>query len=324
MRVNAQPHTGSNVWNFLGLHKALVCVSGHDESSRGPRSWRITESPNAVHKFAHSGGFPLAWLQGMKVIPASELYYHLRGEQQPAGDVPLHVVHEATQARFYVRLPDAATRSEMAALVRLRRWGGALPTWKLAGLVKRDNSGSIMAVLMEPKENTKPLAGIDVASVDRKTREKWGRQVEATMRGMHDIGVVWPHISLEDIEIDEDGDILFTRFAGMKTHAELEVTEKDVENSCLDAVREFKLALGLAPAADIDPAIWADDDDDDMDYNTDDMEEDEDEDEDDDDDGDGDDDDEDSYTNRSSSDEDIMMALNDTCKPCVQCHWALK
>jgi hypothetical protein len=77
---------------------------------------------------------------------------------------------------------------------------------------------------------------------------------------MFDIGVSWSVIEAEDIEIDEDGDVLFARFVNMRTQDfHWPVNAEMLRESCVKAVRGFKIMLGLEPNVDIDPALWFED-----------------------------------------------------------------
>jgi len=257
-------------WSLLDLYKALTDGDSGAGSATGGPGWpgilHISDSDDAVAEFSVTGSIPRSWTQHLQLVPASELADEDPKEDgSPASAPPTNVVHKARKDMYFLRLPDGDVRLELPNLVHLQRWGIDLPTWKLAGLVLRDDTDDILGLLMAPRDaKTQLLSEMSPASVGQARREKWASQFEGTMRSMLDIGAQWHGISAEDVEIDEDDDILLSRFVHMTLQGDGEDATEKTKEALKRSVAVFRDLLGLAGTS-CNPAVWAGADDSDED-----------------------------------------------------------
>jgi hypothetical protein len=155
-------------------------------------------------------------------------------------------------------------RNELPNLVHLQRWGIDLPVWRLIGLAVRDETDEVLGLLMAPKDpKTKDLSEMmNLAGIGHGRREKWASQFEGTMRSMLDIGARWSQVSAADVSIDEDDDILITRFVPMTLQGDGEDAATETKRMLMETVKNFRQLLGLIGSS-CNPSIWASGDDDD-------------------------------------------------------------
>jgi hypothetical protein len=271
-------------WDAERLGPDQLARAGLSETG-WPFTLHLSESRLAAQRFHQDGGLPLAWVQGVKRIPASELIADISHAPNCPNTFgchdcqayPKHVIHRKGGTRFYLKVPDVSTRDEFPYLVKLRRWGRDLQTWRLAALVTpNEDSDDIIAMLMEPKENTRRLDAVQpqTTRAGQALREKWARQVEEMMRGLLDIGLQLTNVTAAMLESDVDGKVLLTKFTGL---AEYDCGE-DVaaaKKAMLDALACLKRELGVE--LPVDEALWDYDDDDEADetYEVEDEDEDE-------------------------------------------------
>jgi serine/threonine protein kinase len=48
-------------------------------------------------------------------------------------------------------------------------------------------------------------------------RRKWATQIKKTLRGLHDLGILWRDIKTDNVLINEDGDAVLLDFGGGNT-----------------------------------------------------------------------------------------------------------
>lgn len=65
---------------------------------------------------------------------------------------------------------------------------------------------SVATGSIPPDENTESL------------RRKWATQIEKTLRGLHDLGILWRDLKTDNVLINEDGDAVLLDFGGGNTH----------------------------------------------------------------------------------------------------------
>ncbi|EAQ87442.1 predicted protein [Chaetomium globosum CBS 148.51] len=128
-----------------------------------------------------------------------------------SSDVFCHAVPNELQAYLKIRSARAELNvPELKGLVVSHRGVigillGYIPHKhpSLAALLHMD---SVATGSIPPDENTASL------------RRKWATQIEKTLRGLHDLGILWRDLKTDNVLINEDGDAVLLDFGGGNTH----------------------------------------------------------------------------------------------------------
>ncbi|KAI1144261.1 hypothetical protein F5Y05DRAFT_364157 [Hypoxylon sp. FL0543] len=174
---------------------------------------------HATHSMGIEGRVLRSDLPNVPLISASELE-RVDDElsDKELSDVPKKVRRVGTGEIYFFKagLKDHGHLREMGILSEINRDGRFQPpflTSRLVGLVVwGDDDPSLMGVLLDYIEGDTLSRRMGDASAAQKT--KWFYQVEATMRQLHDVGIVWGEAQADNVIINPAGDAVVIDFGG--------------------------------------------------------------------------------------------------------------
>ncbi|KAK2591039.1 hypothetical protein QQS21_011271 [Conoideocrella luteorostrata] len=133
-------------------------------------------------------------------------------------DIPKRVRRAGTSEVFFFKggFKDHGHQRELKILTQIhcsRSFEQPLPTSRLAGLVVWDDDAScLMGFLLEYIEGETLALRAETASLTNKI--KWMRQVEATVKQLHQLNVVWGDVKSDNVIINTSGDAVIVDFGG--------------------------------------------------------------------------------------------------------------
>lgn len=186
----------------------------HGDSS--PRTQIIDSSPKSETK---NGAILRSALPQVPIFGASQLERVGEGlRDEEMSDVPKKVRKVGSDQVFFFK-PGFKDHGHLREMGILSQMGGSFifeapfRTSKLVGLVVwDDDENSLMGFLLDYINGQTLGSRIDGASIELKA--KWIDQVEATVRRLHELGIVWGDVKADNVIINEDEDAVVIDFGG--------------------------------------------------------------------------------------------------------------
>lgn len=116
-------------------------------------------------------------------------------------------------------------------------------TSKLLGLVVWDEDETLlMWFLLEYIDGGTLAARME--SADMATRMKWISQIEATVRQLHRVGIVWGDVKPDNVMLKTDGDAVVVDFGGGYTPEYIKPELQNTAQGDLMGLEHRRLAMG--------------------------------------------------------------------------------
>ncbi|RYP65499.1 hypothetical protein DL769_006300 [Monosporascus sp. CRB-8-3] len=189
-------------------------------------------------------------LPSVPLISASELERiddGLRNEE--LSDIPNKVKRVRTGEVFFFKagFRDHGHLREMEILSQIERSGKFGPpfrTSRLVGLVVwGDDDASLMGFLLEYIEG-ETLAS-RMGEVSMATRMRWVHQVEATVKRLHQVGIVWGDVKPDNVIINAEGDAVVVDFGGGYTPEYIEPELQQTFHGDLIGLNQMAAEMGV-------------------------------------------------------------------------------
>ncbi|KAF7551668.1 hypothetical protein G7046_g7654 [Stylonectria norvegica] len=196
-------------------------------------------------------------LPPVPLISGSELVRVDDGLSDEAlSDVPTKVRRVSTDELFFFKggFKDHGHQREMEILHQISQSGKFDPpfrTSRLVGLVtweKGEGSDiSLMGFLLE-HINGKTLQALkEEASVA--TRRKWMAQIDATVKRLHELDIVWGDVKPDNVMINSSGDAVIIDFGGGYTPAYIPRELQQTKKGDVMGLDHMRAAMGITPPA---------------------------------------------------------------------------
>ncbi|EQK98025.1 hypothetical protein G6O67_006396 [Ophiocordyceps sinensis] len=189
-------------------------------------------------------------LPPVRHILASELERVDDGlSDEQMSDVPRKVRRVGTDDVFFFKAgsKDHGHLREMELLSQINRSGNfssPFQTSTLVGIVVWDDSKtSLMGFLLEYIEGETLASRMDGASME--TKKKWVRQVESTLKRLHEVDIIWGDVKADNVMINKNGDAVLIDFGGGYTPAYIKQELQQTVQGDLIGLDHIKVALGL-------------------------------------------------------------------------------
>ncbi|KAI1105536.1 hypothetical protein F4804DRAFT_304202 [Jackrogersella minutella] len=189
-------------------------------------------------------------LPNVPLIPASDLERVDDGlHDEESSDIPKKVRHIKTGEVFFFKpgFRDHGHLRELDILSKIDRSGQFQPpflTSRLVGLVVWGaNDHSLMGFLEGYIEGDTLSWRMEEASLATKT--KWFHQIEATMKQLHQTGIVWGDAKLDSVIINPAGDAVVVDFGGGYTPEYIEPELQQTIQGDLMTLEKMAAELGI-------------------------------------------------------------------------------
>lgn len=156
---------------------------------------------------------------GVPCIPASQLVAILEPDAHEADYdlIPntVRAIGRDTQFHFKGAFEQKSFRRELDTLLRFRTdsFPGDLFVSRLGGLVTWDDGVSVMGLLVEYVHGSETL-GYAAEEAPKAEKEKWARQMRATVKRLHDVNLTWGNVKPDNVLIDPNADAWVIDFGG--------------------------------------------------------------------------------------------------------------
>jgi hypothetical protein len=215
-------------------------------SSLGPSSANANPPPDpGVLK---EGSVLRSELPPVPLIYASELERADELRDEEMSDVPRKVRRRGSGDVFFFKagFKDHGHLRELELLCQINHSGefdAYLRTSKLLGLVVWDDDEmSLMGFLLEYIDGE--TLALRMESTDMATRTKWMSQIEATVRQLHRVGIVWGDVKPDNVMINADGDAVVVDFGGGYTPEYIKPELQNTAQGDLMGLEHTRVALG--------------------------------------------------------------------------------
>ena len=215
-------------------------------SSLGPSSANANPPPD--HGVLKEGSVLRSELPPVPLIYASELERADELRDKEMSDVPRKVRRRGSGDVFFFKagFKDHGHLRELELLCQINHSGefdAHLRTSKLLGLVVwDDDETSLMGFLLEYIDGE--TLALRMESTDMATRTKWMSKIEATVRQLHRVGIVWGDVKPDNVMINADGDAVVVDFGGGYTPEYIKPELQNTAQGDLMGLEHTRVALG--------------------------------------------------------------------------------
>lgn len=207
-------------------------------------------SPRLHDRHPKDGVVLRSALPPVPLIAASELVRPENLEDEEISDIPRKVQRRSQPDHlffFKAGLRDHGHLREMELLDQIARSGKFESPWKtskLVGLVVWDDDPNcLMGLLMEYIDG-KTLRDRS-RDAPEALKKKWIDQVEATLRRLHEVGIVWGDVKPDNVMIDASEDAVLVDFGGGYTPEYIPHELQQTAQGDLIGLDHMRAAMGV-------------------------------------------------------------------------------
>ncbi|CAM1505812.1 Fc.00g114490.m01.CDS01 [Cosmosporella sp. VM-42] len=220
----------------------------HCDSS--PKTWLIESMPSPGHSELERPFLLVSNLLPVPLMFASQLERVdevLRPEE--LSDVPRKVRQLRSGDEFFFRpgFKDYGHLRELEILSQINSSGkfkAPFRTSRLVGLVIWDGDSSILMGFLLEYIDGETLAE-RANSVSLEAKRKWIGQIEATLRRLHDSGIVWGDVKPDSVMINTDDDAVTIDFGGSFALKYIEYHLKRAQKGDMMALSRMREEMGI-------------------------------------------------------------------------------